>query len=578
MPVPAEGEGPSPASVTGKRVVRAASGGEGRAAAGAGKPEVEITKTAWPVLAKPGQKVAYTVELRNTGGSGRRGFTFTDDLSGLLDDARFDHDQWATSGTVSFTAPKVTWTGDVAAGQTVKVTYGVTVDDPPAGDLRLSGELVGPEGSNCAVGSADPACGNLGAPGLPLLYVLMTADRETAGPGQAVAYTITVGNVGNAAYQGARLTGELSRVLDDATYNGDARATSGTVSYGAPKLAWNGDIPTGETVTITYSVTVGTSGAGDGMLDSAVQAPGGGTNCPDPVPWSARRAAPVPDAGFGCAQRVAIRGTTTTGPVGPRVSGSGSGSESGSESGSGSGFESGSGSGDAAVGVAPGAGCPAGSTGPGCGTGPAGNASAPVPGSDSSPGPGSAPDSNSNSGAGSGSGSNPNSGSAQTSAPGSNSGSGPDSGPGSDSGSNPNPNSGAGPAQASASASGAVSGPDAVPMPAPGSVPDPDAVPVPGALPVPGRVPVSPSGPAPVSGPETALAPARVPEPPVAPSCGPGGRGRSFAVPCPEDGPRKGPAGPSLPFTGLPFWPVLVGLLLFGLGLALRWRTREGRP
>ncbi|MEU4535564.1 hypothetical protein AB0G15_11930 [Streptosporangium sp. NPDC023825] len=460
-----------------------------------GGSEVEITKTASPILAKPGQKVTYTVKLRNAGDTARSNFTFTDDLSGLLDDAHFDHDQSATSGTVSFTAPEVTWTGDVAAGQTVTVTYGVTVDDPPAGDLRLSGELVGPEGSNCAAGSADPACGNLGAPGLPLLYVLMTADRETAGPGQVVTYTITVGNVGNAVYPGATLTGELSRVLDDAAYNGDARVTSGTVSYGAPRLAWTGDVPVAETVTITYSVTVGTPATGDGVLDSAVQAPGGGTNCPNPAPWSARLAAPVPGAGLGCAQRVAVEGTTSTGALAPEATEPG----------------------DVAVDAKPGSDCPAGSSGPGCERRPVETASAP----------------------------------------------------------------------AAADGSATAPEPDSAPIPAPGSVPEPAPIPDPGSVPEPAPVsgpaqaPASPSGATPVPGPERTPVPARVPSPlsgpPPDPSCVPG-RGRSVSVPCPAGWSRVEPAGPSLPFTGLPFWPVLVGLLLSGLGLVPRLCARRGRP
>ncbi len=497
---------PSPASVTGKRVARGVTGDESRTTARAGnseveesaggeseveepaggESEVEITKTASPILAKPGHKVTYTVRLRNTGDTGRSNFAFTDDLSGLLDDARFDHDQSATSGTVSFTAPEVTWTGDVAAGQTVTVTYGVTVDDPPAGDLRLSGELVGPEGSNCAAGSADPACGNLGAPGLPLLYVLMTADRETAAPGQVVTYTITVGNVGNAVYPGATLTGELSRVLDDAVYNGDARVTRGTVSYGAPRLAWTGDIPVAETVTITYSVTVGAPATGDGVLDSAVQAPGGGTNCPHPAPWSARLAAPVPGAGLGCAQRVAVEGTTGTGALEPETPEPG----------------------DAAVDAKPGSDCPAGSAGPGCERRPVETAPVPATADGSSP---------------------------------------------------------------ASTASDTASDPDSAPIPAPGSVPEP--APVPG----PAQVSASPSEGTPAPGPERTQVPARVPEPPSDPSCVPG-RGRSFSVPCPDGWSRAEPAGPSLPFTGLPFWPVLAGLLLFGLGLTPRLRARRGRP
>ncbi|WP_440070603.1 hypothetical protein [Streptosporangium sp. OZ121] len=474
-------------SVGGEPGVEEPAGGE----SAGGESGVEITKTASPILAKPGQKVTYTIRLRNTGDTGRSNFTFTDDLSGLLDDAHFDHDQSATSGTVSFTAPEVTWTGDVAAGQTVTVTYGVTVDDPPAGDLRLSGELVGPEGSNCAAGSADPACGNLGAPGLPLLYVLMTADRETAAPGQVVTYTITVGNVGNAVYPGATLTGDLSRVLDDAAYNGDARVTRGTVSYGAPRLAWTGDIPVAETVTITYSVTVGTPATGDGVLDSAVQAPGGGTNCPNPAPWSARLAAPVPGAGLGCAQRVAVEGTASTGAPAPEASEPG----------------------DVVVDAKPGSGCPAGSAGPGCERRPVETVPAPAAADGSAPASETVPD----------------------------------------------------------PASDTAPDPDSAPIPAPGSVPEP--APVPG----PAQAPASPSGGTPAPRPERTPVPARVPGPPSDPSCVPG-RGRSFSVPCPAGWSRVEPAGPSLPFTGLPFWPVLAGLLLFGLGLAPRLGARRGRP
>ncbi|WP_436758004.1 hypothetical protein [Streptosporangium sp. V21-05] len=521
------------ASVAGRLGARGGSGGEGRATAAVGEPKVQITKTASPVLAKPGQKITYTVKLRNTGDTRRSGFTFTDDLSGLLDDARFDHDQSATSGTVSFAAPEVTWTGDVAAGQTVTVTYGVTVDDPPAGDLRLSGELVGPGGSNCAAGSVDPACGNLGAPGLPLLYVLMTADRESAGPGQVVTYTVTVSNVGNADYRGATLTGELSRVIDDATYNGDARVTSGTVSYGAPKLAWTGDIPMAEIVTITYSVTVGTSGAGDGALDSAVQAPGGGTNCPDPVPWSARLAAPVPGAGLGCAQRVAVEGTRSTGALTPQASGVFEGPGAPAE-GPGAFSEGPEGPGvsepgDVAVDARPGADCPAGADGSGCGRRPLDTASAPA-----------AADASARAAA---------DGSAPASAP----------------------------ASAAAAADGSVPAPDpdSAPIPAPGSVPSPSPAPVSG--PAPTSAPSSgTSGVTPVPGAERTPVPARVPERPADPSCVPG-RGRSFSVPCPAGWSRVEPAGPSLPFTGLPFWPVLAGLMLSGLGLALRLSARRER-
>ncbi|WP_433369721.1 hypothetical protein [Streptosporangium sp. CA-115845] len=525
---------------------------------------VEITKTTSPVLARPGQKITYTVELRNTGDDDRPDFTFTDDLSGVLDDADFDHDESATSGTVSFAESRVTWSGDVAAGRTVTVSYGVTVNDPPAGDLRLSGELVGGEGSNCEAGSTDPACGNLDAPGLPLLYVLMTADRETVDPGEVVAYTVTVGNVGTAAYQGAALTGELSRVLDDAIYNGDARATDGTVSYGASKLAWTGDIPAGETVTITYSVTVNTPDTGDRVLDGAVQARGGGTNCPGPAPGPARLGEPVPGASLGCAQRVAVEGVTISRTLAPEEPEAGdtvtytitvtnpgriaypgarltddlSGVLDDAVFGD---VEASSGTvsyaepvldwrgdipaesavtityrvtvadpppgdsvlRDEVVGVRPESNCSAGSTDPDCGTEPVRVAPAPAPAPALEAGPG----------------------------------------------------------------------------PEPGAVTDH----VPESTPVPGREPVSPPGsdlvpiPSPVrtSSPVRTPSSARVPESSPAPSHRPGWE-RPLPIPCPVGGPCAGPGRPALPFTGLPLGPVLAGLLLLGLGLAPRLCRRRG--
>ncbi|MEU0481992.1 hypothetical protein ABZ260_22740 [Streptosporangium sp. NPDC006013] len=554
---------PVPAESGGRSLPAPAEAAEAEAEAG-----VEITKTASPVLARPGQKITYTVELRNTGDDDRPDFTFTDDLSGVLDDADFDHDESATSGTVSFAESRVTWSGDVAAGQTVTVSYGVTVNDPPAGDLRLSGELVGGEGSNCEAGSTDPACGNLDAPGLPLLYVLMTADRETVDPGEVVAYTVTVGNVGTAAYQGAALTGELSRVLDDAIYNGDARATDGTVSYGASKLAWAGDISAGETVTITYSVTVNTPDTGDRVLDSAVQARGGGTNCPGPAPEPARLGEPVPGASLGCAQRVVVEGVTIGRTLTPEEPGAGdtvtytitvtnpgrigypgarltddlSGVLDDAVFGD---VEASSGTvsyaepvldwqgdipaesavtityrvtvgdpppgdsmlRDEVVGVKPESNCSAGSTDPDCGTEPVRMAPAPAP--------------------------------------------------------EPAPASEAGPG------------------PEPGAVTDH----VPESAPVPGREQVSPPVsdlvpiPSPVrtSSPARIPSPARVPEPSSAPSYGPAWE-RPLPIPCPVGGPCAGPGRPALPFTGLPLGPVLAGFLLLGLGLAPRLCRRRGTP
>ncbi|MFI0975804.1 isopeptide-forming domain-containing fimbrial protein [Streptomyces sp. NPDC021093] len=227
---------------------------------------------------KPGQKVTYTVTITNTSDTDYPGARFEDDLTGVLDDAKYNEDAAATSGNVEYTAPRLTWTGDVPAGQTVTVTYSVTVNKPLSGDGQLKNAITGPEGSNCEPGSTDPEC-NSGEGNTAQLAFKKTSDAKSpVKPGDKVTYTVTVTNAGKAAYEGASFEDDLSGVLDDAKYNEDAAATSGNVRYVQPKLSWTGDVPAGGTVTVTYSVTVDKPLTGDKQLKNAVAGPEG-SNC-----------------------------------------------------------------------------------------------------------------------------------------------------------------------------------------------------------------------------------------------------------------------------------------------------------
>ncbi len=67
-----------------------------------------------------------------------------------------------------------------------------------------------------------------------------------------VSYTVTVTNTGQTSYTGATFTDPLSGVLDDATYNGNAAATAGTVAFASPDLTWTGDLAVGAAAIITY--------------------------------------------------------------------------------------------------------------------------------------------------------------------------------------------------------------------------------------------------------------------------------------------------------------------------------------
>ncbi|MEU1285101.1 hypothetical protein [Kitasatospora sp. NPDC005856] len=110
--------------------------------------------------------------------------------------------------------------------------------------------------------------------------VAKTADRAQALPGDTVTYQVDVTNTGNTPITALNVTDDLSAVLDDATYNGDAKATLGKVSYTQPVLTWTGDLPVGGTARITYTAKVTDPATGDHTLRNTVVADRPGGNCP----------------------------------------------------------------------------------------------------------------------------------------------------------------------------------------------------------------------------------------------------------------------------------------------------------
>src|SRR5439155_339248 len=143
------------------------------------------------------------------------------------------------------------------------------------GDMKLANAVTSTTpGNNCplpmprtADARADSRCSTT-VP-VPRLEIVKKADKTEAKPGDTVTYTVTVPNTGQTDLTGANFVDDLSQVLDDASYNGDARPSGGSVSYAAPKLTWTGDLAIGQTVTVTYSVTVNDPPGGDGKLVNA---------------------------------------------------------------------------------------------------------------------------------------------------------------------------------------------------------------------------------------------------------------------------------------------------------------------
>ena len=244
-------------------------------------PALAITKTATASTTTPGSTVGFTITVADTGQTPYSGITVTDPLGGVLNDATYDNDAIASSGSVSYASPTLTWTGDLAPGATTTITYSVTVNNPDTGDKRLTNTVMtAATGSNCPAGSTDPACTATVIDLIPALTITKTASVGTTTPGATVGYTVTVADTGQTPYAGAQVTDTLVGVLGDAAYNGDATASAGTVGYASPVLTWTGDLAPGEVVTISYSVTVNDPDTGGRILANTVVSPDPGSDCP----------------------------------------------------------------------------------------------------------------------------------------------------------------------------------------------------------------------------------------------------------------------------------------------------------
>ena len=237
-----------------------------------------VAVTASAATAAPGGTVTYTVTATNSGQVALTGATFTDSLSDVLDDASYNNDASATTGSAVFSSPNLTWTGTLAVGASATITFSVTVNSPDTGNKSLASTVTSTTASsNCASGSTDTRCSS--TVGVSILTIAMTASPGTVTPGAIVSYTITVTNSGSVAFTGAALADSLSGVLDDATYNGDATATAGSLSFASPNLTWTGNLAAGATATITFSVTVNSPDTGDRSLASTITSATAGSNC-----------------------------------------------------------------------------------------------------------------------------------------------------------------------------------------------------------------------------------------------------------------------------------------------------------
>ena len=276
----------------------------------------EIAKESDPVSGAevhPGDTITYTVSGQNTGATELEAVTLSDDLSGLSRYTTFNDDAVvmingvpASDPLYNASAQTLTWTGDLQAGETVTMTYTVTVNDDASGQLLknvLSGSAIPPD--HPPVTPPDEETEHpVPTPGFELGKSSNPASGTEVHPGDTITYAVTGVNTGETVLDPVTVTDDLSGLLEYAEFNDDAVAQINGVDAvdpvfdpGSSTLAWSGALRVGETVTVTYSVTVGQD-AGGQLLENVVSGSGTPPGLPPITPPDEETEHPVPTPGF----------------------------------------------------------------------------------------------------------------------------------------------------------------------------------------------------------------------------------------------------------------------------------------
>ncbi|MET8700039.1 SpaA isopeptide-forming pilin-related protein [Kitasatospora sp. NPDC004723] len=224
-----------------------------------------------------GTVLTYTLTFDNQGGA-PSAVDHTDLLADVLDDTDLTSAPKASDGALRVspvTDGSFTVTGELKPGQTVTVTYQVTVKEEAGRGNNTADNFLVPAGgqppSKCVEGSAD--CTVTPLPNVAAVKSSNPESGATVVAGQEVTYTLTFTNTGKAAGP-VDHSDRLEKVLDDADLTGAPTSSDPALSATSGKdgtIRVTGTLAPGQTVTVKYTVTVKPDGKrGDNRLGNVL--------------------------------------------------------------------------------------------------------------------------------------------------------------------------------------------------------------------------------------------------------------------------------------------------------------------
>ncbi|HEU5425331.1 MAG TPA: RICIN domain-containing protein [Actinocrinis sp.] len=244
-------------------------------------PWVQIAKSANATSTSDGSTVQYTITVTDSGQLSYTNVSVADALSGDLDDAAYANNATATSGTLSYVSPNLTWTGNLSPGTSVTITYSMTVNNPDTGDRYMTDTVTASiDGGNCWPAGGDWRCS---------VTVIVPSTLSVSVPASANLGSSAPGNTLSAAV--GQVTVSDQRLISNAGWTATVSATSFTTGghsqaetitsaslsyWSGPSTASSGTAtltpgqPTAATAQpLGASITAFSSSAGNGHITSA---------------------------------------------------------------------------------------------------------------------------------------------------------------------------------------------------------------------------------------------------------------------------------------------------------------------
>ena len=229
----------------------------------------EIVKTVSAPEAGPGDTLTYTLTVSNPGAS------FTGDVSDDVP-AGTTFSAGSCSPACAFAAGTVTWSSQSVPHGTSTFSFDVTVNAGTGGTTVTNSGTLDPSSPDLGPIESNPTETEIG----PVLGIVKTGDPTgTVQSGDQITYTLVVSNESGVTAHDV----VASDPVPTGTSFGTCTTPVGTCGQSGGDVTFDlGDLAGGATVSVSFTVTVGTPPVGTLQITNQAQVSAG--NSPDPVP------------------------------------------------------------------------------------------------------------------------------------------------------------------------------------------------------------------------------------------------------------------------------------------------------